>query len=47
MHKGEIAFTFSFNLFSAFEKVLNICEYNFWGCILYILMFWGTLTNLL
>ena len=37
MHKGETTFTFSFNLLSAFEKVLNIYEHNYWGCIPYVL----------
>lgn len=37
MHKGETTFTFSFNMLSAFEKVLNIYEHNYWGCILYVL----------
>jgi len=39
MHKGETTFTFSFNLLSAFEKVLNIYEHNYWGCIPYVVCY--------
>lgn len=37
INKGDTTVTFSLNLFSAFEKVLNIYEHSYWGSILYVL----------
>jgi len=37
LHKRETTCIFSFNLLSAFEKILNMYEHNCWGCIPYVL----------
>jgi hypothetical protein len=37
MHKRETTFTFSIKLHSAFQRVLNIYENNYWRSILYVL----------